>query len=392
MKRAADATEVVVVGGGAMGCAIAWALARRGARVRVLERFSHVHSMGSHGGHTRVIRHAYHEGRDYVPLIDEADRSWDALARRAGDELLVRCGLLEFGPPGDEEYRAAVDSLEHWGVPHHEYNATEAMARWPVVMPQGWGACLSPESGYLRVKACMDALRKEAREAGAVFEYGVRVREIVTGGRDLRVLVDAGDVIACDRVVVCAGAYGASLLPHLTRVGTRGSLVAWRRVLVWTCPPEEAQPALAQMPVWAAMTPSGFMYGFPFHDEGIEGFKLACHTTDSVPGLNDAVDPEKVSRALHEADLAPLEDFLRAHIPSALGPIVAHKACMYGQTADGDFLIDLDPRDARVCLALGFSGHGFKFAPAIGELVGDLLEKGESKRQRERFRLQTGPR
>ena len=194
-------------------------------------------------------------------------------------------------------------------------------------------------------------------------------------------------MIACERVVVCAGAYGASLFPHLMRGGSRGELVAWRRVLAWTSPLPEHQEVLAQMPTWAAMTPRGFFYGFPFHDEGIRGFKLACHTTSAVAGLNDPVDPERVSRALHARDLEPLEEFLKLYMPRAMGPIVRHQVCMYGQTQDGDFIIDLDPRDERVCLALGFSGHGFKFAPVIGELVGDLLEHTESNWQRERFRL-----
>ena len=247
-----ETCEVVVVGGGAMGCAVAWALARRGARVRVLERFSHVHSMGSHGGHTRVIRHAYHEGSEYVPLIEESDQLWSALARRSGEELLVRCGLLEFGPSTDEEYRGAIRALKVHGVPHQRMGAREAMARWPVRMPFEWEACLSPDSGYLRVRPCMDALRREAQAAGAVFEYGIRVREIVRGGPDVRVLLDSGEVLACERVVVCAGAYAASLFPYLMRGGSRGELVAWRRVLAWTRPAQDHQEALAHMPTWAA--------------------------------------------------------------------------------------------------------------------------------------------
>jgi glycine/D-amino acid oxidase-like deaminating enzyme len=277
--------------------------------------------------------------------------------------------------------------LEIHEVPHERVEASEAMRRWPIEIPPDWQACLSPNSGYLRVKGCMDAMKAEAEAAGAVFEYGVHVREVVRGGPDLRVLVDAGKVIACDRVVVCAGAFGAALIPGLLRSAPRGPLVAWRRVLAWTMPAPEHRAALRELPVWGAMTPEGFFYGFPFHGEGVEGFKLACHVTQTLDHLNDPVDPERVNRELEPDDLSPLHAFLERYVPAAKGPLVHHAVCMYGQTADGDFVIDRDPRDERVCLALGFSGHGFKFAPVIGELVTDLLESGESARQRDRFRL-----
>jgi monomeric sarcosine oxidase len=379
--------EVVVIGGGAMGCAAAWALARRGVKVRVLERFSHVHDQGSHGGFTRVIRHAYYEGEDYVPLIDEADAAFEALGERAGKSVIERCGLLEFGGLDDPLYVDSCRSLELHDVPHERVDAREAMRRWPITIPEDWQACLSPNSGYLRVKTSMDAMRAEAEAAGAVFDYGVQVREIVRGVPDLRVLIDSGEVIACDRVVLCVGAYAAQLLPGLLRKPPRGPLVAWRRVLAWTRPAPEHRQALRDMPVWGAMPPQGFFYGFPLHDEGVEGFKLACHVTDSLPRLNDAVDPEQVSRAVSADDLKPLEHYLARYMPTARGSFVHHQVCMYGQSQDGDFVIDLDPRDQRICLALGFSGHGFKFAPVIGELISDLLESGESSRQRDRFRI-----
>ena len=125
--------RVIVVGGGAIGLASAWALSRRGAAVTVLERFGHVHDRGSHSGHTRVIRQAYHEGSSYVPMIQQSDREWQALGRRAGDELLVRSGLLLFGPADDPELRAAIDTCNRCQLPYSLHEGAEARERWPVV-------------------------------------------------------------------------------------------------------------------------------------------------------------------------------------------------------------------------------------------------------------------
>ena len=159
--------RVIVVGGGTMGLAGAWALARAGAEVVVLERFEHLHGRGSHGGHTRIIRESYHEGAGYIPLVRRAARLWDELSERTGERLLVRTGMVEFGAPGDPGYDAVVAACAQSGVVHELLTAGDAMRRWPFVVPGDWAACHTPAAGYLRVAACLDALRREAEAAGA---------------------------------------------------------------------------------------------------------------------------------------------------------------------------------------------------------------------------------
>jgi len=349
-----------------MGLASAWALARRGVEVDVFERFEHVHERGSHSGHTRVIRQAYHEGSNYVPIVQEADRAWIELGARTGSELLVRTGLLEFGPADHPEFLGSIEACARNGVEHHLSSADAAMQRWPLSIPSDWRACFTPSGGYLRVAPCFDALRDEARAAGARFHYGARVREILRGDADVGIVLDGGVRHEADLVVVTAGAWLPNLLPTLLP----GTLARLRRILLWFAP---AQPAALQsLPVWCAFDPDGFFYGFPPGDEGIAGLKIARHTTHEATEDDRPVDPDAVDRTLHERDVEPVRAFVAARMPAARGELVAHRVCLYTTTPSWDFVIDRLPEDTRVVVAGGFSGHGFKFAPAIGRIVADL--------------------
>lgn len=360
------ARHIVVVGGGTMGLGTAWALSRTGVRVTVLERFSHVHDRGSHGGHTRIIRQAYHEGAHYVPLVQRADRLWTELQARSGRRLLERTGLLEFGPDDDVEFRKSIAACEIHGVPHTRHDRDELQRRWPFVVPPGWTACFSPSGGYLRVDACLDALRDEARDAGASFEYGAQVRRVDLDAP--AVILDDGRRIDADAVVVTAGAWLPALLPEFLP----GRLRRLRRVLTWWQPQAQHVAALADLPVWAAFDPAGFFYGFPHGDEGIAGLKIACHATVEPSAADAPVDPDQLDRDLHEGDLVGLRDFVEQRFATARGPVTAHRVCLYTTTPSWDFVVDRHPANPRVVIAGGFSGHGFKFAPAIGELVAEL--------------------
>lgn len=358
--------RVVIVGGGTMGLAVAWALSRRGIRATVLERFEHIHDRGSHGGLTRAIRHAYHEGSDYVRLVQRADDLWVELGARRSETLLVRSGLLEFGPPDHPGYREALAAIEEHDLEHERCSAAEARRRWPFELPDEWTACFTPSGGYLRVESCLDALRDEARDGGARFEYGTAVISLEL---DIPAVVLAdGRRVHADAIVVTAGVGLPELLPDVLP----GQLHRLRRVLAWRRP-ALTSATLRALPVWGAFLPEGFFYGFPPDSDAVGGLKLACHFSDTLQGMNDPIDPERLDRTICAADLAPLERFTQRHFPVATGPWIEQRVCMYTTTPSWNFIVDRHPRAPSVIVAGGFSGHGFKFAPAIGESVAGLV-------------------
>ena len=355
-----------------MGLASAWALAKRGASVTVVERFEVVNALSSHGGFTRVIRQAYHEGSDYVPLIQESETEWLALGRRAKQTLLVQTGLLEFGAPEHPELIDAISVCERMQLDYEVTDAATTRRRWPFTMPDDWISCFTPSGGYLRVRQCMEAFRSEAERCGVSVLEGVAVQRVAQTGKRVGVVLDDGRQLWADRIVVTAGPWLPSLLPPRLRQG----LVRLRRVLAWSKPQGGRDEALRRLPVWAAFLPHGFFYGFPLSDEGVTGVKLACHTNflaEEAGVLSQPVDPDRVDRDAGAKELASLAEILAAHLPAAVGPWAHHTVCMYTSTPSWDFLIDRLPDDPRVVIAGGFSGHGFKFAPAVGRLVAELV-------------------
>ena len=278
---------------------------------------------------------------------------------KAPGELLVRTGMIEFGPPDESEFLGVLHACNAFGIEHRILDTAEVRATYPFVIPEGWHGCWTPSGGYLRVPACLRALRTRAEALGARVRTQARAVAIELG----RVVLEDG-FLEADAIVLAAGVRTAALLPT-----PKVSLSALRRVLFWV------RPTLIPtgLPVWGALTPGGFFYGFPHGDEGLSGLKVACHTSAAIPGLDNPIDPDELDRGVRPEDWAPVADFLRLHMPSVGVDRVHHRVCMYGATASRDFLVDRHPSIPGVVVASGMSGHGFKFAPAVGRLVADLV-------------------
>jgi sarcosine oxidase len=360
--------DVIVVGSGGIGSAAACHLATRGQRVLAIDRFPPVHDRGSSHGQTRLIRQAYFEHPDYVPLLLRAYSLWRELEERVGRRLLVESGLVMAGPAAGDVIAGALRAAELHRLAIERLSAAETRGRWPpLVVPDEWDAVFEPHGGYLFVEECVRAHLDAARRAGAVFEHGVTVRSWRSDGAGIAVETDQGTQRA-DRLVLAPGPWAADLL-QLPFV----RLEVLRKSLFWYEPPAASQAAFAAgaLPCFAFDAPSGFFYGFPQIDG--RGVKVAEHT-----GGVAVTDPLAVDRRIDAGEQRRVESILATHLPAMGRHCTAHATCLYTMSPDHHFLVGLHPASERVAIAAGFSGHGFKFASVVGEALADLAAAGET--------------
>ncbi|MBA2277432.1 MAG: N-methyl-L-tryptophan oxidase [Chloroflexia bacterium] len=352
--------DVIVVGGGTMGTAAGWALAKQGHDVVVLEQFGHVHSMGSHGGKTRIIRHAYAEGADYVPLVQRADALWQELEAATGTNFLIRTGGLDMAAPGFGHAVAARRSALEYDLPHEWLTGAEVNRRWPTWrLPDDWEVCYSPDAGFLEVEPSLRALATEMARHGGELRTEEAVQDWSTADDAISVRTTRGEYRA-DRLVVVAGSWTGHLL---AAIGL--PLEVRRKPVFWFKVDDESRFAPDRFPVFIAECADGNFYGLPVHGE--PGVKAGVHNGGK------ATTPDTIDRTPHpsdyEQDLAP---FMSRCLVGASEEVVSGTVCMYTMTPDEHFLIDRHPEDPRIVFATGFSGHGFKFAPVIGEHLAAL--------------------
>jgi sarcosine oxidase len=364
--------DAVVIGLGAMGSAAVASLARRGCKVVGIERFEPGHDRGSSHGATRIIRQGYFEHPSYVPLVRAAYPLWRELAAEAGEPLIDITGIVEIGAPDTELVSGTLAASRQHGLAHDVLDASTLRRRFPLFqVPDHYIAVFQPDGGFLRAEPAIRALLARARAAGAELYTGEIVCAIEPRGERVRVVTTRGTIDAgC--AVVAAGAWVKALLdlPVAIRVT--------RQVLAWFAPRDPALFSKDRFPVFLLENADGMFYGFP--DDGTGSVKVAKHHH-----ADETVDPDCCDRIVSAADEAMIRSCLAAHLPAADGPLVAATTCLYTMTPDGDFIIDRMPGNAAVIVASPCSGHGFKFAPVIGEIIADLVTRGATAHDISRF-------
>lgn len=357
--------DVVVIGLGAMGSSACYHLARRGVRVLGLEQFDIPHALGSSHGSSRMIRLAYYEHPDYVPLLRRAYQLWDELGSLSGQKLLYRTGGLYMGPREGEIVGGSLRSACEYGLPHELLDRAEIRRRFPQFqIPEHWAGLLEPEAGFLVPEQVIASYAEAALRGNAELHGRETVLDWSTDQKGVRVRTNRGEY-AAGHLVFCGGPWSGKLVRDL---GVE--LKVTRQVLGWVWPRDPDGFALGRLPVWAIDRLDGTIhYGFPMTAD-VPGFKLAHH------GLGAITDPDRVAREAQPRDEETFRPVLRQMIPAADGPLLSMKVCLYTQSPDGHFILDRHPTHERVTIACGFSGHGFKFASVMGEALADLATRG----------------
>jgi sarcosine oxidase len=354
-----NSADVIVVGLGTMGCATAWRLAQRGLRVIGLEQFPLGHDIGSSHGGSRIIRQAYYEHPDYVPLVRRAWEGWLELEQATGEHLLTECPCLSIGPPGGELVEGVRRSAAEHGLEIEDLAPAEVIRKYPAFRLLGGVECvIERTAGVLAVERCVLAMAGEARRLGV----DLRQERVVRWSAG-EVETERGRYTA-DRVILTAGPWAGALVGGVP-------LSVMRQVVFWLRPSEPALFRRDRFPIFIADTPGGYFYGLPALDPS--GVKVARHY-----GSSELASPEGVDREIHDSDEAPVRGFVREYLPAADGPRGDASTCIYTLTPDRHFVIGAHPSAAGVYLAAGFSGHGFKFAPVVGEILADLATVGRT--------------
>jgi len=359
------AYDAIVLGCGGVGSAVLDHLARRGARVLGLDRFAPGHDRGSSHGDTRIIRQAYYEHPDYVPLVQRAYELWDELSERRGMQLRREVGLLQVGPPMGEVLRGVLTSAAHHRLDVERLDGHEIAVRWPGLRANGdLAGVFERQAGFLWVEECVKAHAADALAHGAELCVGCEVKSWRPEGCGVVVETSQGNLSA-GSLVVTAGAWASQMLVDL------GILFEVRRKPVFWFARAGTDYQADRCPCFLFETPSGIYYGMPQIDDG--EVKAAEHTGGSVVD-----DPATLDRRMHAADLTPLEQFLEVHLPKIVRRPTRHSVCMYTMTRDSHFVVDRHPDHPQVVFAAGLSGHGFKFTSVLGEVLADLATAGRT--------------
>ncbi len=367
--------DAIVIGAGGMGSAAAFELARRGRRVLALEQFPLVHDRGSSHGHTRIIRRAYYEHPGYVPLVRRAFERWYDLEQRTGRHLLTECNCLNIGPRDGEVVPGVLASAREHGLAVETLVAAELKRRFPQFeFDESYIGVLERDAGFLYVEECVRAHLDAARALGAEIHSEEPVLSWSAEG-DAVTVTTAKDTYRAARLILTAGPWASQFLAE-----HGAQLRVMRQTILWFEPKDPAQFRRDAFPIFLADLPGGAFYGLPAIDA--RGVKIARHY-----GAPELQSPAEIDRTVLVSDELPVRAFLEQHIPGAAGPLRHAQTCLYTLTPDRHFLIGLHPKHANVSVAAGFSGHGFKFASAFGEVLADLAEFGKTKWEIGMFRF-----
>jgi sarcosine oxidase len=372
-----SAVDVVVVGGGVIGCAAAYQLARDGYRVTLLEQFAIGHETGSSHGPSRIIRLAY-DGADYVALARSSYAMWRELEAETGECLLVPTGGLDIGAPAAFALDGIRATFEATGVPFEQLDGDEIMRRFPqFTLPEGTIGLYQPDYSLLAANRCVAAIASRARMHGAVLREGERALDVHPEGDGVKVKTASGTIRA-DRIVLAAGSW---LRPILRPLGIDIPITVLKEQLGFF-------PAIDPEPYCPGRLPL-VIHRFPGTTSLGSVFPIFEHTGVKImiDRIGPVVEPDDPDRSIDAPALERLRQYATGLLSGLTGEILEAVSCRYTMTPDEDFVLDRHPAHPQIVIASSCSGHGFKFAPVIGRILADLSVAGRTDHDVARFHL-----
>jgi len=353
--------DCIVAGCGGVGSAALYHLAQKGFRVLGFDQYPVGHDRGSSHGETRVIRQAYFEHPDYVPLLQRAYSLWQELQSLRGTQLLYQTGILQIGPPQGEVISGVLRAASEHGLQIQQLAASDVAERFPGFhVPDGSGAVFESLGGYLRVEDCVRAHVELAQARGAEIQTGETIIDWSPSPGGITVTTDKS-VYQADSLILATGAWASQ---WLSQSGLHFKVL--RKHLHWFANSDPRYQQDQGAPVFFYQLGERFYYGFPQHNA--LGVKVSEHSGGEL-----IQNPADLSRHRDPIDFATLADFVQHCLPGVTQTATRHEVCMYTMSPDGHFVLDAHPQHGNVFFAAGLSGHGFKFASVLGEILADLV-------------------
>lgn len=358
--------DCIVLGVGGFGSGALYHLANRRVNAIGLEQFDIAHDRGSSHGESRIIRKAYFEHPDYVPLLHRSYELWRQLEDESGQSLMHLCGLMLAGPPDGEAIPGARLAASRYGVTLEDIPRDQFPARLPGFrIPEEFDVVIEPEAGYLEVEACVATHIEQARRGGATLKTGETVRNWSSDGRTVRVETDSETYEAAS-LIITAGPWSEQVLQSL---GVPLRVV--RKPMFWLPVESSDYDLTAGTPAFYYERPDGIFYGLPSLDGRL--IRISEHS-----GGDEVADPSLVDRTIHQRDVTAIQQFVQSALPGVNPDYARHAVCLYTHSPDDHFLVDHHPAHENVVYGAGFSGHGFKFTSVLGQALAELAIDGRT--------------
>lgn len=365
--------DFIVIGLGSMGSSTCYQLASHGYSVLGIEQFQISHENGSHAGQSRLIRQAYYELPDYVPLLQEAYKGWKHLEERSNSTLFYRTGIMYAGKSDDFLISGSLKSAAEHNLQVESIDHEQAAKRFPQFdLPSHYSTIFEPNAGFVTPERAILTYISEALKIGAEVHTNETVIDSQESGEGITVMTNAGSYSA-QKLVITAGAWAPALISVL-----KPKLTVTKQLIAWVNTNNNKDYEISKMSCWGINQEEfdGLFYGFPIlnHAEFGEpaGLKIGYHH----PG--ETVDPDSYPRDSNSSDQEIIVNLMEKFMPGAFHSFNTIKTCLYTYSNDDHFIIDHLPEHKNVVVGTGFSGHGFKFVPVVGQALADLAIDGRS--------------